>query len=178
MRQKILVISSQLCSFRTLWLENTQESFSLIGNHCNSDIHTLISKSVVALYHKKKKLEIFSSIYSLLHLLPDFGGVVTMHSLHTFLFFRMLWVLLLCLPTAFQFSLLTHMCCCVVAPTWQTSSFTVRQRLTVSAKFRIQTSNSLLQEVVVPDLRVGEAVPFSLSGRRTFASLNISFWQH
>lgn len=55
MCQKILVISSQLCSFRTLWLENTQESFSLIGNHCNSDIRTLISKSVVALYHKKKK---------------------------------------------------------------------------------------------------------------------------
>lgn len=52
MCQKILVILSQLCSFRTLWLENSQESFFLIGNHCNSDICALISKSAVILYHK------------------------------------------------------------------------------------------------------------------------------
>lgn len=105
-----------------------------------------------------------------------------MHSLHPFLlrrvFFRLLQVLLQCLSTASHFPHLTHMCCCVVAPTWQTPIFTVKQRLTVSAKFKIQTSNSLLQEVVVPELRGGEAMPSSLSGRRTFASLNISIWQH
>lgn len=65
-----------------------------------------------------------------------------------------------------------------VAPTWRTPRFSARQRLMGRAEFRIQRNSSLLQEVVAAELRGGEALPFSLSGRRTVASLNINFWQH
>lgn len=63
-------------------------------------------------------------------------------------------------------------------PTWWTTKFSARQRLTGLAEFRIQRNSSLLQEVVAAELRGGQALPFSLSGRRTVASLNINFWQH